>query len=80
VKPDRTRLTGASKIQANSQDWGREARERYYELTGFVETNEDAIWHHRLALFGPPCANCGSDPNLESIIRAWAKFRCPPSS
>jgi hypothetical protein len=51
--------TGASVIEAKSQDWGSEARDKYYELTGFMETNEDAIWHHRLALFGPPCANCG---------------------
>jgi hypothetical protein len=32
---------------------------RYHALTGFFETNLDALWHHRLSLFGPPCARCG---------------------
>ena len=36
-----------------------EALARYFEITGFRETNPNAIWHHRLSLFGPPCASCG---------------------
>ncbi len=51
--------TGASLAEAKRQDWGKDARDKYYELTGFVETNENAIWHHRVSLFGPPCAHCG---------------------
>ena len=35
------------------------ALDRYFEITGFRETNLDALWHHRLAQFGPPCATCG---------------------
>jgi len=31
----------------------------YHELTGFEETNPQALWHHRLADYGPPCAHCG---------------------
>ena len=31
----------------------------YKNLTGFDETNPNAIMHHRIALFGPPCENCG---------------------
>lgn len=31
----------------------------YREMTGFEETNAEAIWHHRLSLFGPPCQACG---------------------
>lgn len=38
---------------------GLEALTRYRELTGFVETNVNALWHHRLSLFGPPCQSCG---------------------
>jgi hypothetical protein len=35
------------------------ALERYFEITGFRETNINALWHHRLSLFGPPCNTCG---------------------
>jgi len=31
----------------------------YHELTGFEETNPQALWHHRLADYGPPCGHCG---------------------
>jgi hypothetical protein len=32
---------------------------RYRELTGFEETNPNAVWHHVTSLYGPPCASCG---------------------
>jgi hypothetical protein len=38
---------------------GREALARFRDLTGYDETNVNALWHHRLNLFGPPCATCG---------------------
>lgn len=38
---------------------GREALARYLELTGFAETNPEALWHHRRSLLGPPCGACG---------------------
>lgn len=36
-----------------------EALAFYNTLTGFNETNGLALWHHRLSLYGPPCAHCG---------------------
>ncbi|QDE65770.1 MULTISPECIES: hypothetical protein [Myxococcus] len=35
------------------------ALREYERLTGFRETNINAVLHHRLILFGPPCTTCG---------------------
>ena len=32
--------------------------DEYNRITGFGETNVNAVWHHRLSLYGPPCAVC----------------------
>lgn len=37
----------------------RPVREKYKELTGFEETNHNAIMHHRISIYGEPCKNCG---------------------
>ena len=31
----------------------------YKEITGFEEAEPNAIMHHRIAQYGPPCENCG---------------------
>ena len=31
----------------------------YKDLTGWNETNPNAIMHHAIELYGPPCENCG---------------------
>ena len=36
-----------------------QACEKFLEITGFNETNPNAIWHHRLSAFGPECPKCG---------------------
>lgn len=35
------------------------ALDEYEKLTGYRETNPNALWHHRIALYGPPCSRCG---------------------
>ena len=35
------------------------ACDRYFEITGFRETNPNALWHHHLSVYGPECPQCG---------------------
>ena len=37
----------------------KELLDFYKNVTGFDETEPNAIMHHRIALYGPPCENCG---------------------
>ena len=31
----------------------------YEKMTGFKETNVNAIMHHRISIYGSDCSNCG---------------------
>jgi hypothetical protein len=37
----------------------KEAMDHYNKLTGANETNQNAIMHHRIELYGPDCERCG---------------------
>lgn len=57
---DERRRTGVALDDAQASGLlGRTALALYRELTGFEETNLNALHHHRLFLYGPPCTHCG---------------------
>jgi len=45
--------------KANRQEKFIEVLEYYNNLTGFGETEPNAIMHHSLEQIGPDCENCG---------------------
>jgi hypothetical protein len=42
-----------------SKEMFGELLEEYERITGHRETNGNAVFHHRLAMYGPPCSKCG---------------------
>lgn len=51
--------TGCSLSEAHRAGLGYLTLKAYEQITGYRETNPNAILHHRLSLFGPPCHACG---------------------
>jgi len=50
------------------------ALQRYHEITGFDETNFNALFHHRLSLLGPDCHTCGKPlrtPRATLCAECW---------
>lgn len=42
----------------------------YEKMTGFRETNPNAVIHHRISTYGPPCPCC------EKVLRTPVAFKC----
>ena len=62
---------GASIEQVTAATASDPALERYFELTGFKETNINALWHHRISRYGDPCPQCGKP------LRTHVARMCP---
>jgi len=52
-------LHSCSLAEATAKGFGQEALAIYTEITGFPEANANALFHHRLSVYGPPCHACG---------------------
>jgi hypothetical protein len=50
----------------------RPVLDAYERLTGFRESNANAVMHHRLALYGPPCPKCGKPLRSPRAMRCMA--------
>ena len=48
----------------------------YQRITGFREDNHNALFHHRLALYGAPCKECGR-PLRSPNARLCGSCMCP---
>lgn len=58
----------------------RPAVDLYEEFTGLRETNPRALYHHRIAMYGPPCENCGKPlrtPAAKLCAACWHRVREP---
>lgn len=45
--------------KASIQENFKKLLDYYKEVTGFEETNPNAIMHHFIDMYGPDCENCG---------------------
>ena len=54
----------------------RPCLDAYERLTGFRETNPNAVMHHRLSLYGPPCQYCGKPLRTPTATRCVERD-CP---
>lgn len=56
------------------EDARRHALDLYFKLTGLRETNVNAVYHHRLSIYGPPCGWCGKPlrtPKAKVCAACW---------
>ncbi|WP_324024600.1 hypothetical protein QSV08_15390 [Maribacter sp. BPC-D8] len=50
---------GFKVLKKDRQERFKELLDYYNDLTGFGETEPNAIAHHSLGMIGPDCENCG---------------------
>ncbi len=63
-------------------DLFRPVRDAYKQMTGFDESNENAIMHHRISIYGPPCEACGKPlrtPQANICAACWTPRSEAPS-
>ena len=71
--PNEVRKFGEKRFQGPMLD-------EYERITGFAETNINALYHHRLSLYGPPCSKCGKplrSPMAKICASCWEPVANP---
>ncbi len=58
VKDYRER-TGTSLSDTPIDDLFKPLRDEYARMTGMVDCHQNAIMHHHISIYGPPCEACG---------------------
>lgn len=51
--------SGTEMKNPSIHEFFRPVRDKYEQLSGMKESNENAILDHRISLYGPPCSRCG---------------------
>lgn len=46
----------------------------YERITGVREPNPNALWHHRVAQYGPPCHRCGKPLRTPNARAVWVMY------
>ena len=57
-------------LQASRPDGRQAMLAEYNRLTGLSETNPNAVYHHRISIYGPPCPHC------RKVLRTPLAFKC----
>jgi hypothetical protein len=65
-----------SLAEAKQNGLGKRALELYGQITGVKESNPNALFHHRLSIYGPPCHACGK-PLRTPVARFCAMCSAP---
>jgi hypothetical protein len=55
----RHRQENGCSLEEAQRGAGDEVLALYEKITGFKETNVNALYHHRLSIYGAPCHACG---------------------
>jgi len=67
--------------EATAKGLGQQALAAYERITGFKEENPNALFHHRLSIYGPDCPQCGKPLRTpQAHYCAMCSYKVQPSS
>ncbi|HEU4323727.1 MAG TPA: hypothetical protein VFS21_11310 [Roseiflexaceae bacterium] len=66
---------GERHIRRSVDDIFEPVRKEYERITGMADCHHNAVMHHRISIYGPPCAVCGKPlrtPQANWCAACWA--------